>query len=139
MAQPIRKSLSIPVGEIEVEVPITFEVIEIVERAYGLRAEYVASRLERPTQVLRHQVAEVITDWVSRRRPELSRMEIRGEVISASPAVLGRYVGCIQAAVLYTLKEIDGDEADTLAQGKDLPDAKKKPDPTPDSSTSATP
>lgn len=129
MGKPIRKTIDLPLYDDEVSIDVTFEILEIVERVYEMRAEYVAARLQpqHPVAILRKDVAAVAVGWLTPRVLSHTRQEIREYVMTANAETLNRYIGAIQAAILYSLKEISDEEFEALSKGQDLDDYKKKP------------
>lgn len=133
----LRKTISLPVGDDEFEIDVDFRVLEIIERVYDMRAEYVAGLLEVDHRIRRSQVAEVILGWLSQRSDALvgrRRLDLLEEITTASEAVLRRYVGAIQGAILFSLKQLSDEDLEKLARGEDLApteqgdDAEKKTD-----------
>lgn len=127
----LRKRIELPLLDDTVELDVTFEIIEVVERVYDMRAEYVAAQLSRPVKILRKDLANVAVGWMLG-RTERSRREIREYVMTADGDTLNLYIGAIQAAILYSLREITDEEFERLSKGQDLDDApgdgsKKKP------------
>lgn len=138
MTKPIRKSLAIPLFDEEVHIDVDFRIIEHVERVFNVTAEIAAAVELAPGRVRRHTVADVICLWLQGRElpQNWKRGEIREHVILADAEQMNVYVGCIQAAVLYILRHISGEQFDALARGEDLDaddekvaEAKKKPSP----------
>src|SRR5690606_16327403 len=122
MAKQLRKTLEIPLPDGEVAVvDVNFRIIEIVERIYDTNADVVASvNLASPAKMLRSKIAAVIVEWLSTVETDFKRSEIREYVMTAEPKLLNVYSGCIQAAVLYSLKYINDEEFKQLSSGKDL-------------------
>lgn len=142
MAKHLRKTLEIPLPDGEVAVvDVNFRIIEIVERIYDTNADVVASiNLASPEKMLRSKIAAVIVEWLSTVETNFKRSEIREYVMTAEPKLLNVYSGCIQAAVLYSLKYINDEEFKQLSSGKDLEpsseaDRKKSSAPTASSSS----
>lgn len=126
----LKKTVEIPLpnGE-ECVLNVDFRIIEVVERVYNQNADLVVSiDLATPSRMLRSKIAAVIVDWLSIKDTGFKRSEIKEFVITADPQLLNIYSGCIQAAVLYSLKYIGEDEFDKLKKGQDLgtPDAGNK-------------
>lgn len=122
MARQLKKTLEIPLPDGEVAVvDVNFRIIEIVERIYDTNADVVASvNLASPAKMLRSKIAAVIVEWLSTVETDFKRSEIREYVMTAEPKLLNVYSGCIQAAVLYSLKYINDEEFKQLSSGKDL-------------------
>ena len=126
MAKQLRKTLEIPLPDGDTAaVDVNFRIIEIVERVYNSSADVVASvDLASPRSMLRSKIAAVIVDWLTTTEVDFKRSELREHIITAEPKLLNVYSGCIQAAVLYSLKYIDEEQFDLLSKGKDLPTKK---------------
>lgn len=110
---------------------VDFRIIEIIERVFDANAEMIVSiTLANPVKVRRTQIADVIAEWLSL-DGQYKRREVREYVITAPAENIRQYVGCIQAAVLWSLAYIDDDQFTTLTKGEDLPtedDLKKSTD-----------
>lgn len=136
----LRKTITLPVGDDEFEIDVDFRVLEIIERVYDMRAEYVAGLLEQDHRIRRTQVAEIILGWLSQRSDALvgrRRLDVLEEVTTASEEVLRRYVGAIQGAILFSLKRLSEEDLEKLSRGEDLgapkqDGAEKKSDSPPD-------
>lgn len=118
----LKKTVEIPLpnGE-ECPVIVDFRIIEVVERVYNQNADLVVSiDLATPSRMLRSKIAAVIVEWLSVKETGFKRSEIKEYVMTADPDLLNVYSGCIQAAVLYSLKYIGDEEFDKLKKGKDL-------------------
>lgn len=115
--QPIRNNIELEIAGEEVNLDITWRLIEIVERTFGAVADLVASDtlVRNPT---RYQVAEVIAEWCQ--GGNLKKSTIRQEVMTARPDRLQVFIGAIQGAILYSLDYIDAEQLDTLTNGQDL-------------------
>lgn len=130
----LRKTITLPVGDDEFEIDVDFRVLEIIERVYDMRAEYVAGLLEQDHRIRRSQVAEVVLGWLSQRSDALvgrRRLDVLEEITTAPEEVLRRYVGAIQGAILFSLKRLSEEDLEKLARGEDLAqqgDAEKKTD-----------
>jgi hypothetical protein len=123
MAQrQLKKTLEIPLpNDDTVTISVDFRIIEIVERVYNQNADMVASiDLANPARMLRSKIAMVIAEWVANRDTGFKRQEIKEFVMTAKPDQLNVFSGCIQAAVLYSLKYIDDAQFDKLSKGQDL-------------------
>ena len=118
----LKKTLDLPLPDGETTtINVDFRIIEIVERVYNQNADLVASiDLATPARMLRSKVAAVIVEWLATKETGFKRSEIKEFVITAPPPMLNVFSGCIQAAVLYSLKYIDEDQFDRLARGEDL-------------------
>jgi hypothetical protein len=122
MAGQIRKSLDVPVLGVTVTVDVNFRIIEIIERVYQKKAELAAADLDSPEKVLRSKVAEVISLWLAPLTNDFDRIEIKEAVMTSTPEMLNVYCGCIQGAVLFTLKYVTADELEKLSKGESLPE-----------------
>jgi len=113
----IRETLEVEVAGETVSLDIDWRVIEIVERTFGAVADLVATDtlVNAPT---RHQIADVISEWVKSR--EMPKSKIRESVMLASQELLQSYIGAIQGAILYSLSYITEEQLDTLTGGDDL-------------------
>jgi hypothetical protein len=123
MAQrQLKKTLEIPLpDDSTVSINVDFRIIEIVERVYNQNADIVASvDLANPARMLRSKIAMVISDWVALRDTGFRRQDIKEFVMTARPEKLNVFSGCIQAAVLYSLKYIDDAQFEKLSKGQDL-------------------
>jgi len=122
MANQMKKTLELPLPDGEtLTMEVTFRIIEIVERVYQKNADMVVSvDLASPIHMLRSKIADVISEWVATRQTNFKRSEIREFVITRQPMDLNVYAGCIQAAVMYSLKYIDDDQFAKLTRGEDL-------------------
>lgn len=132
MSKQMKKTLELPLPDGDVlTMEVTFRIIEIVERVYQRNADMVVSiDLANPQLMLRSKIADVIAEWISMRHTEWKRSEIREWVITRPPLELNVYAGCIQAAVMYSLKYIDDAQFAKLIRGEDLdePEDKKAED-----------
>jgi len=124
----LKKTLDIPLPDGETAtLNVDFRIIEIVERVYNQNADLVASvDLSTPSRMLRSKIAAVIVEWLAVKETGFKRSEIKEFVLTASPPMLNVFSGCIQAAVLYSLKYIDDDQFDKLKRGEDLEASVKK-------------
>lgn len=118
----LKKTLELPLPNDEtVTLTVDFRIIEVVERVYNQNADIVASvDLATPSRMLRSKIAAVIVEWLSLKDHGYKRAEIKEFVITAPPPLLNVFSGCIQAAVLYSLKYINDEEFDKLRRGEDL-------------------
>lgn len=118
----MKKTLDLPLPDGDsLTMEVTFRIIEIVERVYNQNADLVVSiDLATPSRMLRSKIADVIAEWVGTRHTNFKRSEIREFVITRPPDELNVYAGCIQAAVMYSLKYINDDEFAKLTRGEDL-------------------
>lgn len=130
--KPIRANITLPLYEDEFTIEVNWNIIERVERNFGVIADLVPEMLV--TKPMRHQVADVIVEWLASVQTQYKRREIREAVITSDHEVLQKYVGAIQGAVLYTLRHISEDELLKLTAGQDLDEeeeaeeqAEKKP------------
>jgi hypothetical protein len=125
MGKPLRQSIELPIGESSISIDITFRVIEIIERHYDLRAEFVGKFiLENDTRIKRTDVAKVIVAWIDAAGANVDREEMYEAVLTAPDPILRRYVGAIQGALWYSLKEISAEEVKTLARGENIREGK---------------
>lgn len=118
----LKKTLDIPLPNGETATLIVdFRIIEIVERVYNQNADLVASvDLASPTRMLRSKIAATIVEWLATKETGYKRSEIKEFVLTSAPSQLNVFSGCIQAAVLYSLKYIDDEQFDKLSRGEDL-------------------
>ena len=124
---PIKKTLKVPLLDEEVAVPVTFQVIEVVERVWDCNADLIVAQvLTNPRRVQRRKVAETIVEWAFE-HTEIPRSKIREYVITAPASLINVYAGLIQGAVLYALHYIDDEQLAALAKGEDLPEGKEEP------------
>lgn len=123
----MKKTLELPLPDGDsITMDVNFRIIEIVERVYQRNADLVVSvDLASPQLMLRSKIAEVIADWVALRQTTYKRSEIKEHVMTRQPNELNVYAGCIQAAVMYSLKYIDDDQFAMLTRGEDLEDKPK--------------
>lgn len=130
MAKPLRQTLELTIGEETVSLDVTWRIIEVIESVFerhpelpAARAEYICKLLlEDEMRVRRTDIARVIADWVrvSGVDVRMTWSQIREYVVIASVAEMRQYVGAIQGAMFYALKEITADELKQLAEGRDL-------------------
>jgi len=127
--KPLRKNIDLTISGETVSVSVDWEVIEIVETVFGGMADLVVTDtlVNYPP---RHKVADVICQWVAKSNPGKDKAEVRSEVITARHTDFSAYVGAIQGAVLYSLREIDESQLDDLTSGKDLDEGEGDGDPT---------
>lgn len=130
----LKKTITLPLAGDDVHVDVTTRVIEIVERVYDTNVDVVSTvLLVDPARVKLTQLAEVVGLWLTPGQLEqvgLKRREVPDAIYQASPEDVGRIVGCIQAACLFTRKHISEDEMRKLALGQDLEDEQpEKPAP----------
>ena len=126
----LRKTIALPLAGDEVHVDVTTRIIEIVERVYDTNVDVVSTiLLVDPSRVKLTQLAEVVSLWLTPGQLEqvgLKRREIPEAIYESSPEDIGRVVGCIQAACLFTRRHINEDEMRKLAMGEDLDDGKQE-------------
>lgn len=117
----LRKTLTLKISGVDVEVNVDFRAIEIVETVFGKSADHViAVDLVQPQMIRRNMVAKVIREWVKPTAGGLTREQVYEAVITADRQSLPKFVGAIQGAVAYALKYIGEDEMQALASGEDL-------------------
>ncbi len=122
----MKKTLEIPVGEHEITVPVDWTAIEIVERVFDCNADYICAHVLTDVRKLqRRKIAEVIVEWTTG-RTELSRGEVRELAITAPPAIINKYGGFIQGALLFALDYVGPEHLDKLKEEK--PPVEKKPE-----------
>lgn len=123
MAKPLKQVLELEVGENRLAVDVTFRVLEVVERVYNMRAELVARDIYQYDRAIkRTQLASCIVEWFRVEGVDHNRMDVYESVMTATTEELRRYVGAVQGAIAYSLKEITAEELKQLAGGKDLSD-----------------
>lgn len=125
----IKKTLEIPIEDEVYDTPITFALLEVVERVFEVPADEVP-RLLTPYFAFaphlggnpqRSKVAEIIAGWITESTGcELSRNCIREVVGFSLPDRYNVYVGCIQGALLFAWKRIDEEQLNTLSKGESL-------------------
>lgn len=120
MQKPIRANITLPLYDEEYTIEVNWNVVELVERNFGVIADLVPEMLV--TKPMRFQVADVIVEWLAGVQKDYKRREIREAVITSDHDTLQKYVGAIQGAVLYTLRHISEDELQKLTAGQDLED-----------------
>lgn len=121
MPKPLRQSIELPIGEGSIALEVTFRILEIVERHYDLRAEFVGKFiLENDARIKRSDVAKIIMAWLDVIGEKSDREEVFEAVLTASDEKLRKYVGAIQGAIFYSLREITADELKALARGEDI-------------------
>lgn len=130
MTKPLRQSVSIPIGKSSISVEVTFRILEIVERVYDIRADYVKLALQLDKYIKRTDVSNVLLGWLEVVGEKIDREEVFETVMTCEEATLRKYVGAIQGAIMYSLKECTEEELQQLADGKDIrteaDDGKKK-------------
>ena len=130
MTKPLRQSVSIPIGKSSISVEVTFRILEIVERVYDIRADYVKIALQLDRHIKRTDIANVILGWLDAVGEKVDREEVFEAVMTCNEPTLRKYVGAIQGAIMYSLKDCTEEELQQLAEGKDIrtdaDDGKKK-------------
>lgn len=120
----LRKTLTLRIKDVDVEVDVNFRLIEIIETVYQRGADHViAIELVQPQLIKRSLVAKVIREWVKPTPGGLSREEVYEAVMTADRQSLPKFVGAIQGAIAYSLRYIGEEELETLASGNDLESA----------------
>lgn len=140
----LRKSITFPVSTMEksgeVIVNVSWDLLEKVERTYGTSAEYVATQiLPNIFHVQRHKLAQLLQLWFQGRIaeepkgvPQFSQIEIAEAIQTSSQEQFIRYIGMIQAAILWSIRGPEGlplindEQFDLLVAGKDI-DASETP------------
>lgn len=126
MAKPLRQVIELPIGDDVVPIDVTFRILEVIERHYDLRAEIVGKLvLENDSRIKRTDIARVILGWADAARLDVDREALYESVMTSNDATLRKYVGAIQGALWYSLKEISADEMKKLAAGENI----RQPDP----------
>jgi hypothetical protein len=121
MTKPLRQSIEILVGDSSVAIDVTFRIIEVIERHYDMRAELVGKLiLENDARIKRTDVARVMVSWFDAAKVEFPRDDLFEAVLTAPDASLRKYIGAIQGAIWYSLKEITADELKALARGENI-------------------
>lgn len=129
MRQQLRKSIVIPFQthdkEFEVKVNVNWDILEKVERAYGTSAEYVATMiLTNGMHVQRHKVSQVLQLWCH--SEDIKQVDIAEAVQTCSYKQFDRYVGMLQAAILWSIRGPEGlplitdAQFDQLVAGEDI-------------------
>lgn len=132
MRQSLRKAITLPIqlddSIEEVIINVDWDILEKVERVYNTSAEYVAAQiLLNVAHVQRRHVAQILCLWCQG-KTKLKQVEITEAVQTADQDQLYRYIGMIQAAVLWSIRGADGKpmindiQFDALVEGKDLED-----------------
>lgn len=130
MKQSLRKSIVLPIqlenSIEEVLINVDWDILEKVERVYNTSAEYVAAQiLINVAHVQRRHVAQILCLWCQG-KTKLKQVEITEAVQTADQDQLYRYVGMIQAAVLWSIRGADGKplitdkQFDQLVNGEDI-------------------
>lgn len=126
----LRKTIVIPFTTFEktdeVIINVSWDILEKVERIYSTSAEYVASQIfPNIAHVQRHKIAQVLALW-AQGKTKLNQGEIHEAVQTASQDQLYRYIGMIQAAILWSIRGTDGSplisdkQFDQLVSGEDI-------------------
>jgi len=130
MKQSLRKTIVLPIqlenSIEEVLINVDWDILEKVERVYNTSAEYVAAQiLVNVAHVQRRHVAQILCLWCQG-KTKLKQVEITEAVQTADQDQLYRYVGMIQAAVLWSIRGADGKplitdaQFDQLVNGEDI-------------------
>jgi hypothetical protein len=120
MPKPLRQSIEIPVGDGSISLEVTFKILELVERVYDLRADFVKVVLQSERMIKRSDIAVVMMGWIDSAGVKVDREQVFEDIITAPEKVIRKYVGAIQGAVMYSLREISEDELKKLADGEDI-------------------
>lgn len=127
----LRKSVTFEVLGEEISIPVNYRCIEVIERVFQCSAEVVVSmRLVDPMTLKRYEIANTVVEWMTEfnllSQHGWSREKVREDVmVGPSEGKLNVIVGCIQAAVLFTLKHVTEEEFEKLCRGEDLDPPKK--------------
>jgi hypothetical protein len=126
----LRKTIVIPFSTFdktdEVIINVSWDILEKVERIYSTSAEYVASQIfPNIAHVQRHKIAQILAVW-SQGLTKLKQVEIHEAVQTCSQEQLYRYIGMIQAAILWSVRNgkgmplISDKQFDALVNGEDI-------------------
>jgi hypothetical protein len=122
----IKKTIIIPIFDDEIIVNVDFSIIEKVERVYDKTAENVAAfDLVNIARIRRSQIAQVICLWVQG-KTTIKTSLVNEAIQTCSQTDLYRFVGMIQAAILYSIRGQDGkplitsEQFDALVSGQDI-------------------
>lgn len=122
----LKKDIIIPILDEEVIVPVDFNVLDKVERVYGVTAEIAAAvHLADTMRIQRRHLAQVISLWVQD-KTDMKPSKVLEAVMTAPQGLIARYAGMIQAAVLYSIRGDDGkplitdEQFDLLVHGQDI-------------------
>jgi hypothetical protein len=70
--------------------------------------------------IKRSDIAVVMMGWIDSAGVKVDREQVFEDIITAPEKVIRKYVGAIQGAVMYSLREISEDELKKLADGEDI-------------------
>lgn len=124
---PIKKSLRLPILDEDVNINVTWHIIEIVEREYECGADIVvAEKFPKPENIQRRKIASIIANWCDSQRIGKPHNDVWQYVLTSPLERLGIYVMGIQAAVLYALGSLSSSEFDDLQKDEDGESGKSK-------------
>lgn len=126
----LRKSLVFQISTSEkngeVIVPVSWDILEKVERTYGTSAEYVATQiLPNIFHVQRHKIAQLLQLWFQG-KTDFQQIQVAEAVQTAPQETFIKYIGMVQAAILWSIRGPDGQplisdkQFDQLVNGEDI-------------------
>ena len=120
MPKNLRQAVEIPLGDKTASVDVSFRILEIVERVYDLRADFIKIVLQSERLIKRSDIARVVIGWLEASRAEFDREETLEIIMTAPESDIRKYVGAIQGAIMYSLRECTEEELEALARGEDI-------------------
>lgn len=118
MRKPLRKSLTLELLDQVHTVEVDFRLIELMERAFNQSADMILTSFVVVEKVQRRHVADIVAEMLGRKLDvNLKRSDIREAVLTMDTEPYIALAVQIQAALLFILKHMTGEEYDqTMAQ-----------------------